>query len=201
MRIGFALIPDKKTQEKIREVTNILIRQGIFYTKFGTMYNLPHVTLFQGDFDSNFNYKGVVDQLAEQKIKNQITFDRILYMDHGWYFYEVKEEKWLKDLHIYLLDIVKDDIRLINVHKKLKDGKMSPKQKESIRKYNYRYAGDAYLPHLTLGRYDNGYNFDVMLYLDNNLAKILKEAKIEKITAYEIGPNGSHKRTLYEVEL
>ena len=122
-------------------------------------------------------------------------------MDYGWYFYEVKNEKWLNDLHLNLLELIKNDIKLINIHKRLKDGKMSKIQAESIKKYNYRYAGDAYLPHLTLGRYDNGYNFNLMLYLDNNLTKSIKEVSVSKITAYEVGPNGSHKKTLYEIEL
>lgn len=201
MRIGFALIPEKKIQGKITEVTNGLCRQGIFYTKFGTHYNLPHITLFQSDFDNDFNYKSVVNQLVEQNIQTKIKFERIMYMDYGWYFYEVKKEDWLYSLHENLLKLVENDIKLINIHKRLKDGNMSKQQKESIEKYNYRYAGDDYIPHLTLGRYDNGYNFNLMLYLDNNLAKLIKEAGISKITAYEVGPNGSHKRTLYEVEL
>lgn len=79
MRIGFALVPDQQFIEKVMEAVNGLARQGIFLNSLGYTGNIPNIILFQGNFNKNFQYTTIVENIIDIISENKLEYTNVLY--------------------------------------------------------------------------------------------------------------------------
>ncbi len=204
IRIGLALITEDSFLNRIVEIEKKIAQKYNFLTDLGTTYNLPHTTLFQGRFEEGFNYCKILKQI-EQKLKElhlkELKFIKVEYVPEGWYFYLCKKTDKLMKLHTYVLDLVKDDVILDLGRFKRDLSKLTKDQLEALKNYGYRYSGNAFDPHITLARTSEGKNNEIVEAFQKDLNLITKTPKLERLTVYLIGPNGSHKETLDEIYL
>ena len=73
-------------------------------------------------------------------------------------------------------------------------------QQEAIKNYNYRYAGDAFCPHITIGR-STSKNETILKEMNMAICNFDLSPYVEKVTVYQMGTNGTHKNTLYEIAM
>ncbi len=202
MKIGFAIIPEESFLSQIIELENEYNKKLQFKHSLGLSKNLPHITLFQGEFPEDLNYIEIVHLLYE-KIKGfhkplNVEFKKIEYIEKGWFFLVCNKTDSLTLLHLYLLEYLSKYVILPKDRLDNKEREhLTNLQYEAIVKYNYRYAGDAFFPHITIGR--SLKNNDVVLKeINNDFMKLNNFSKISRVTAYKMGDDGVHEETLYE---
>ena len=169
--------------------------------------NLPHITLYQGTFSPDVNPMELaagVGNMAGDCHPLHISFDRFIYVQKGWFFLIAKREMWLRHMHDITMSLVAPFIVPPQHVEELLLGHCSPGERENFTRFGYRYAGESFLPHLTLGR----------LATENLPSPLLGEIEeifdssgisrvqdVRAISFYKKGENGAHAETLAEFEL
>lgn len=203
MKIGFALITAPPIFEKIVEIENALHNTVNFHNKLELVNNIPHTTLFQGTFRDDTNYITIAETIADYyKTKcadHCLHFESVKYIPQGWYFYTCKITNELKALHEVTLSNSKEYILLDPQRLNRNISGLTKAQIKGITDYGYRYSADAFFPHITLGRTSENMRAQIISLFSNELDKIEKDVPIGKLTVYEMGVDGMHAKTLYEI--
>ncbi|MDZ8104949.1 MAG: hypothetical protein RM338_04895 [Nostoc sp. DedQUE12a] len=207
MKIGVAMIPNTQMIQYLvdlqKEVISILPLQPLLGTKF----NLPHVTLLQGRFKDNINWVNLIYTLAdycrEQKYSLEFKLSELEYQPPGWYFLTTSPNFLFIEAHRFVFEELKNSMYLTEQDRQKDTMSYSILEKENYFKYGYRYIGNAFYPHITLGRsiYNSPLQDEASL---RNTVKVFTSnlvGKIQKITIYEMGEHGSHANTLYDVDI
>lgn len=204
MKIGFALIPQDCIVEQIINFEKRFHDSGDFSHSLGTESNLPHITLFQGEMDEMFDYVAMADSLSkffiEQELSPIVNFSKIVYVEKGWYFLMCDSSDFLLSMHNFVLRHIEPYIVLPQDRMERNIAGLTKNQYEAILRYNYRYAAEAFCPHITIGRSTQK---DTLLLknMNEDFSKMFKSSMISKITVYKMGQNGTHESTLYEIKI
>lgn len=205
MNIGFALITNSPFFDKIIEMENKYHDTAGFHNTLGSENNLPHITIFQGTMSEYINYQKIANQLAIKYksicSENTLDFNDVVYVPEGWYFYECQTTEVLTQLHNCCLSLVKDYIVLNPNRLERNLSALTNDQISGIRDYGYRYAGKAFYPHITIGRTSSKKDEALLREFKSAFHSFTKTTSIRRITVYEMGPDGTHASTLYEVNL
>ena len=204
MKIGFAIITEDSFVSQIVALEHEFHEKACFYDTLGVKNNIPHTTIFQGEMKNNINYLEIADFIANEYNKiirsKHIHFTDVEYVSHGWYFLMCEKTKELSALHNLVLDKVSPFIILPKDRLNRITENMPEVQRNAIRDYNYRYAGDAFCPHITIGRSSKQNNI-VLSKLNEAIKRLDLSPHVDKITVYKMGANGTHENTLYEVKI
>lgn len=203
MKIGFALITAPPFFNRLIELENRCHNLCGFYDRLGKTKNLPHTTLFQGNLRETCPYEDIAEEIAASLRKQQlyrVTFSRVVYVPEGWCFLECVNTPELAALHRKTLALAEPYIVLPHDTGSENMSVMSACQQHAIRHYGYRYAGEAFYPHITLGR-TTGEEERVTELLNRETAQLGKEAMIDRVTVYGMGNNGTHAETLYKIKV
>lgn len=203
MKIGFALIAEKKFVDQIVALECEFHDKAGFSDHLGTVNNLPHTTLFQGEMRDDINYREIAAHIATEYVElsksRTLRFTRIKYVPIGWYFLICKKNKAMSTLHYQVLHRIEPYIVLPK--ERLETTSNLPEvQREAILHYNYRYAGEAFYPHVTIGRSETK-NDMVLNEMNNALNQVELSPRVDRVTVYKMGINGIHEDTLYEVKI
>lgn len=202
MNIGFALITENNFVNQIVALEHQFHDKAGFFSTLGVTHNLPHTTLFQGTMKDDINYYEIAGFIANEYVKlsksRHLRFTTIEYVPHGWYFLMCKKSKILSTLHSRLLTVVKPYIILPKERFERATEDLPIVQREAIIHYNYRYAGEAYCPHITIGRSATK-NEIVLDEMNSSIRQFDLHPRVDKITVYQMGANGTHENTLYEI--
>ena len=203
-KIGFALIAETNFVNKIVNLEHDFHEKAGFFDSLGIIKNLPHLTLFQGEMNDKMNYQEVADKIArvfdEMDSSPMLHFTHIDYIPQGWYFLLCEKSKELEALHFEVLRMIEQYISLPEDRLTRCTNDMPRAQIEAIQRYNYRFAGDAFFPHITIGR-SSERNEDVLNEMNMVIKQINLSPSVDKITVYKMGRNGTHEETLYEIKL
>jgi 2'-5' RNA ligase len=203
MNIGFAFIPEKTFLKKLVEYQNKITGEYNLKPVLSLENNLPHITIIQGSFVEDFDYKYYLELLfnlfRESKNDSNLKFDRVQYEDIGWYFLMIQNPEFIKNIHNEFFENVK-----FHMCNKLNTPEntinyLNETQKQYYLNYSYRYLLDQYIPHVTLFR-DESLNREGFLNKLNTEMKFIFDeiTKVERLTVYKMGENGSHSETLLE---
>lgn len=205
MKIGFALVTEDSFLKDVVQIVNEKSAEFAFLNTLGVQNNLPHTTIFQGNFCDDFDYRQSADDIALSCLNlgiRELEFTNVGYESQGWYFWFCRKTDKLQFLHNKTLDDIKDAVLLDpDRMKQCMDG-IPPYQQGNICLYGYRYARSAFRPHITLGRTDgNTEHREIIASLENEMKYIPNKARIARVTVYRMGDNGTHAETLDEVHL
>lgn len=202
MKTGFAIVAEEAFINQIVTLEHEFHESAGFYDSLGTTYNLPHTTLFQGEMRDEINYKEIANDIAREYIKLSTSlilhFTEIKYVPSGWYFLLCLKSKELLALHNYVLKRVEPYLILPEDRMKRDFSDLTKAQREAIFNFNYRYAGKAFCPHVTIGR-STGRNKIILSKMNSFISTFNLSPYTNRITVYNMGRNGTHENTLYEV--
>ena len=71
-------------------------------------------------------------------------------------------------------------------------------ERASYQRYGYRYTGDAYAPHMTLGRAPEEVALDLVRTAPERVVALPKEWVFDRLSVYVMGQHGAHAETLLE---
>lgn len=219
-KLGIAMIPDDATIQKIvtlqQQVAGVCSLQPIL----GKDTNLPHMTLLQGRFsDLAQVYRSINDlrnYLQQTYVQQPEVFTfhwlECVYKPPGWYFL-VPHPHTIGDLaHQFCFNALKDEMFILE-----SDGTIVPagsdRQKDmsgytpsealNYQKYGYRYIGQDFYPHFTLGQTGDCLN---SIALDKWMQSIPTQqlnisGKFVRLTLYQIGNHGSHRESVIDLKI
>lgn len=200
MKYGIALIPEEKEIDIFIKYQNGL--KELFPNlrpTLGKNTNIPHITLFQGKFKENFDYKILLNDVIDRyysKLKNlklQVSDFQIL--NGRWFFLNVDDNKGLlQSIHEDILRKIEKNIILDNPAPNY----YNLQEKKCYEKYGYRFSKDLYIPHITLGMIQDLVSQDqdeIKRFTQNFLEKEkVQNISIKNIIYHELGNNGSCKK-------
>tara|TARA_Y100000385_G_scaffold6418_1_gene7101 strand:+ start:462 stop:1082 length:621 start_codon:yes stop_codon:yes gene_type:complete len=202
MKHGIALIPEQREIDILIEYQNELGKKfSNLRPILGKEVNVPHVTIFQGQFKKGFDHQAIFRAILEKyslHLKNlwlQISDFEIL--NDMWLFLNVEDE-------FNILCSVQDDIL------KMTKGNMeisnsipsyySNIEKEYFEKYGYRFAKELFRPHITLGKIANlgkKEKKEIKHFTQEFLEmKKFEDINIENFVFHELGDGGSCEKII-----
>ncbi|MCC5619907.1 hypothetical protein [Nostoc sp. CHAB 5715] len=207
MKVGVAMVPSAQVNQYLVELQKEVMSFCSLRPLLGTEFNLPHITLLQGRFKNNFNWLNLISDLrdycTQQKYSLEFKLSELEYQPPGWYFLTLSPNIMFCEAHRFVFEQLKDSMYLTQEDRQKDTTNYSNLEKENYCKYGYRYIGDVFHPHITLGR-----SIDKSRIQDEadmiNTVKVFTSnivGTIQKITIYEMGENGSHANTLYYVNI
>ena len=203
MKIGVALVPNIHFQRKVIEVENRLHTTLGFMNMLGEKENVPHITLFQGNFDSDMSISYLMNTMYKEYIKvfkiGIVDINKISCYDSCKFFIDIDKSKNIMRLHNNILDIVKDRIILDDSRYSLINGNTNYDARVSIINYGSKYMGKNYRPHITIGKSRFEDSDSTLELLRKEFRNLPKTIIISKIVIYKVGDNGVYKETLKEM--
>ena len=207
MKIGMAMIPSVEMIESIVELQKKVIPICPLHPLLGTENNLPHITLVQGQFGKHINWVSLISKLRDychkQKYLLEVKVTGLEYKPLGWYFLTLNENILFYEAHRCVFEELKDSMFLTKEDLRKDTDEYTLLEKYNYCSYGYRFIGDAFKPHITLGR-----SIDKSQCCNKaNLIPLVESftssvvGTIQKITLYEMGDNGCHAATLYSLEI
>lgn len=204
MQIGFALIPDQSYIGLLVPIANEIGEEFGFQNRLGTTKNIPHVTIFQGNFRDDLDYRAALEHAEETRKSldlSEMLFTGASYESNGWYFLNCQNSSAypFQKLHDAVLDNIEKDIVLDSARME-QDMTGFPKyQRKMIKQYGYRYSRMTYRPHITIGRTTEVVNPEILKEVEAKLRGTPVVVPIQKIDVYRMGKNGVHAETLAEI--
>lgn len=204
MKVGIALIPCNQTIEAMIELQRQIISICPMVPRWGTKSNLPHITLLQGQFSTFHHWDDLLENLRDywhqQGYSREFRLNSFKYKPPGWYFLQLDNEQVFFDLHHFVFSALENYIdKTVDLNKYISS--YSNLEKINYLKYGYRYIGNAFDPHITLGKIvDRFSNQLVWGHLVESFAA-QHIIKLQAITVYQMGDYGSHVVTLHHITI
>lgn len=161
------------------------------------------MSILQCPFTDGLDHQLVVDVLADRVLSSRtpLRFAGLSYQPRAWIFADLEKPRWLVDLQRTALALSQAHIDLSSIGNRAGD-ELTPAEVESYRTYGYRYVGDAFRPHITLGRTpDRAENLAAGLAAEFWSEFADSEVTFSSVVFYEAGESGVLARRLAERQI
>lgn len=168
--------------------------------------NLPHVTVYQGPLQDSVDLEEILAALkGDLGLTSPITVSatEILYLPTGWIFLGLERAAVLEKLQVAALAALEGGIDRAAIENSTEAEGYAGAARENFYRYGYRFVGEAFLPHITLGRLE-GESFAAMEAMASSPVGLEADENdwvFDRMTFYEIGDHGAHAVKLAEVRL
>ncbi len=195
---GVALLPERAVAERLVDFQR-RHRNRISGPILGIERNLPHVSILQCPFEKNSLTQLRLAQIYNawrrwvDEVPPTARFTQAFYQPEGWLFAGANLMDWGAKLQEESLRIMAPHINSAAITSKEPYRGYSKLERESYVKYGYRYVGQAFLPHVTLGRVNRESFPGLKPNLRSEFAKEFQgeEFRFGEIVFYEAGDFGS----------
>ena len=152
---GLALLPEQETMRRIvdfRQSVGALIGGP----PLGMRSRMPHVTVMQALLRPGALTSGLLSAMASAWMSRPVSpfaLGPLYSYPVDWAFVAVR--KWRHDLRLYHLDVLRCLGPLVQrdaIRPEPDANRIPPAELAAHNEHGYRYAGDVYRPHITLGR-------------------------------------------------
>ncbi|MBL1088718.1 MULTISPECIES: 2'-5' RNA ligase family protein [Streptomyces] len=162
--------------------------------------NLPHVTVFQGPFIDAIDPEAELDKIGGSvplPSKVRLTATGIVYQPTGWIFLALERPPLLMSLQEAALDALDGHLDRAAFDRTKDTSRFSESERASFARYGYRYTGDAYAPHITLGQAEEQIAQDLVRTAPE-CTSVPTEWVFDRLSFYVMGEHGAHSETLAE---
>ncbi len=205
MRVGIALIPDAAFLEVPIGLRARMSDSDVFGPALGRESNLPHVSLLQADFRPGYDptvILGEVDRfMAHDASVDELQFEEVVHHSPDWLFWLCRRDSWLVDLQGSVISACEAEIDTTLIDRSRARPELSDDERRAFMRYGFRFVGDAFLPHVTLGRVATGAAEHVVREANALRRSVVSHSRVDYVTTYEVGEDGAHARTIASVSL
>ncbi|MFF7263605.1 2'-5' RNA ligase family protein [Streptomyces sp. NPDC008159] len=165
--------------------------------------NLPHVTVFQGPFTDSLDpaeaLKSIGTSAAGAGLRGEVALcsEGVVYQPTGWLFLALERPSLIEDLQKTALATLAPHLDRAAFDGTKDLSRFTDDERASFKKYGYRYTGDAYAPHMTLGRTSENVALDLVRTASQRVA-LPKEWVFDRLSLYVMGQHGAHAETLFD---
>jgi len=189
---GIALIPDKASRDAILKLHNTLHAIHPLGFKLGKESE-PHLTLLQL-YGPNLSQALTAVRLLSETLKTiELEISGISFLRPTWWFLDVKLSSTLRDIHDKVFHMLAPDLSGPNEIDETKLSHFTPLHRENFLKFGYRFIGEAYNPHVTLGKSlaSDGMEHKILEILTAELHNISSTLIFDQLSLFSLGPNGT----------
>lgn len=181
-------------------------RDAIHGPRLGLDTNLPHVSVVQCPFASDIDGQEVLASIASGGIGGDVPDlrpVRVAYYPPGWLFLEVFRSEWLVCAQGRALAATERFIDEAHIDRAKDLGAYTPLERSNYLRYGYRYVGEAFHPHVTLGRVEEHVNQSLVEELSESFGVEVgyHERPVDRLAFYRAGESGALVEVLAEVSV
>lgn len=169
--------------------------------KLSTEFPLPHTSILQCPFyadalDADLFTR--LEQIWENIGDTTSQFGAIYPQPRGWFFLAVKRLAWLCELQSKVMSVMAPLIDTSQIEPSDDIDLYTLQERDNFLRYGYRYVGESFRPHITLGYDEDSPDGRIDYRLVSAGLKLFagKIFNYSKIVLYEAGPAGSLVRCL-----
>jgi hypothetical protein len=168
--------------------------------------NLPHVTVFQGPFTDTLVAAEALDRIGSSAaavgLRGELALCSagVVYQPTGWLFLALERPPLLEDLQRTALATLAPHLDRAAFDRTKDVSRFTDAERAGFEAYGYRYTGDAYAPHMTLGRAPEDVALELVRTASQRVA-LPKEWVFDRLSVYVMGQHGAHAETLFERRL
>ncbi len=206
-RMGVGLIPDAHACATLISIRSMLTEYGVTGPVLGMDKNYPHVSLFQGEFSHTFEPSRVLEALrsyvCNSEARMRMSWRPVTYYPVEWLFLLCDVTTELREAQRVVLGEVEPHLVADTVDSSRGLDGLTVAERQSYLRYGYRYVGDAFLPHVTLGRVteERASRAVAAAQAAVDAGLLSTPSRLGSGTVYIMGPDGAHESTVQEVDL
>lgn len=194
--VGVGLLPDDDLAQRVVEFGARWSRE-IGEPRPGRTTNLPHVTLHQIPVARTSDLVDALDVLRHRGRSDRgfgsSIMGRLVYQPVGWLFADVARQSWMDALQRVLVGLVEPIVDRSALKTPDRLTGYSDAERTSYLRHGYRYIGESFLPHITLGRtaaVDDRSALSVACRADFDALIGGRTARFDRLVAYRAGRHG-----------
>ncbi|GAB2461069.1 hypothetical protein GCM10027162_65390 [Streptomyces incanus] len=165
--------------------------------------NLPHVTLFQGPFEDTLDPAEALELIgtaaAESGLHGEVSLSTtgVVYQPTGWLFLALERPPLLEALQEAAVAALDRHLDRASFDGDKDVSRFTDAERASYERYGYRYTGEAYAPHVTLGRTEEETALELVRTARDRV-DLPKKWVFDRLSFYVMGEHGAHAETLLE---
>ncbi|MEV6163933.1 2'-5' RNA ligase family protein [Streptomyces sp. NPDC052052] len=165
--------------------------------------NLPHLTVFQGPFVDTLEPEQELARIsAAVSLPDELTLASvgIVYQPTGWLFMSVERPPLLQKLQEVVVDRLAPHLDRAAFDTSKDTSRFTETERASFAEYGYRYTGDAYAPHITLGRTEETTALELVRTAPQRI-HVPEAWTFDRLSFYVMGEHGAHAEKVAELPL
>jgi 2'-5' RNA ligase len=198
--LGVALLP---CGEQIEAAVNLQRQVGagrLLKPVLNPIGNLPHMTIYQGPLLDSAEPEKILSLLkseAGEEPSILASATSVFYQETGWIFLGLERTLILQRLQSKTMSLIEGCIDGSAINRDRNVSRYSDLERQNYYQYGYRYVGEAFMPHITIGRTSEE--------LARELAFLAARSRLgeqtwtfDRLTFYEMGEDGAHASIVAE---
>ncbi|MCX0244426.1 hypothetical protein [Streptomyces drozdowiczii] len=198
-RLGIALLPcPEHTRTAIQLQQDLGASGEPLRPVLGEDGNLPHLTVFQGPLDDGLEPGPLLERTAASlSLPAAISLGSagLVHQPTGWLFMSVERPALLGKLQETVIGLVGPHLDRTAFDAVRDLSHFTEAERASHARYGYRYTGEAYAPHLTLGRTDEE-TATALARTGPRSVAVPRTWIFDRLSCYVMGEHGAHAETL-----
>nr|WSX74363.1 hypothetical protein OH826_11070 [Streptomyces sp. NBC_00899]WSX79572.1 hypothetical protein OH826_40435 [Streptomyces sp. NBC_00899] len=201
--LGIALLPRSDHQRSAIRVQREVAGDDGLQPMLTSRGNLPHATVYQGPFLDSVVPGRELDRIRTALTlprEIRLTFTGIVHQPVGWVFLSLERPPLLEKLQEVVLGALAPHLDRRAFGESEDTSGYADGERASHARYGYRYTGEAYAPHITLGRTGEDAARSLVRAADAR-ASVPGSWVFDRLSFYVMGEHGAHAQTLAEEAL
>lgn len=201
--LGVALLPSADHMRSAIKVQEDIGGDHTLRPPLSADGNLPHVTVFQGPFADTLEPGRELELVSRSMSlpkEIHLSFTGVVYQATGWVFLSLERPPLLEKLQEVTLAILNPYLDRAAFDTSKDTSRFTTSEIASYERYGYRYTGEAYVPHMTLGRSEENIAQELVRTAPERVRVPTKWA-FDRLSFYVMGEHGAHSETLAETRL
>ncbi|MEU2021866.1 2'-5' RNA ligase family protein [Streptomyces sp. NPDC016469] len=198
-RLGIALLPcPDHTRAAVRLQQDLGAAGEPLRPVLSEDGNLPHLTVFQGWLDDGLEPGPLLERIAASlslPAAISLASAGLVHQPTGWLFMSVERPALLGKLQETVIGLVGPHLDRSAFDTAQDMSHFTDAERASYARYGYRYTGEAYTPHLTLGRTDERTALALARTGPGRTA-VPGTWTFDRLSCYVMGEHGAHAETL-----
>jgi len=168
----------------------------------GMSANLPHITLIQSFFPVSVISQSSLKSIAAN-IPSVISAPTtgLSYSAGGWWFVNFEATKEFKYAQGAAFKVLEPHIDLTEIDREKDYSQYSELEQHNYFTYGYRYAGDAFHPHFTMGHDEETFEISDNLIHKFETKFAEEEFIFDRLAWYELGASGACASIIEELQV
>ena len=206
--LGLALLPEESARRRLVNFRSAL-NEFLDEPELGIETSIPHVSVLQCPFAANALTEDKLGSLVAQfraggsANVRQATLGRLYHQPRDWIFVETIFDSWILGLQNLAITLLESEIDRDSIDLDRDFEGYTTAEARNFKTYGYRYVGESFRPHITLGRRPSAGDGSLPAQLMSAYARELKGSVVtfDQMVFYRAGAYGSLAQILAEVSI
>jgi len=197
---GIAVLPDEGTAEQVARAQALCAGAlSASMPALGRPGNRVHASVFQFPACAATPWEQLLDVVASDLPAHTATVVGLSRQEPGWVFLDLEPDSCLNVAAVRATQACQEFVERADLFDESVVGGYPHPEQIAYRRFGYRYAGELFRPHFTVGYLDADAGDGLPDQVVDAFGQLLGlRVMLQRISAYRAGPLGSYASTLAE---